>query len=419
MQTSRRSIFFRQIKYYTFKQHKLKLRYRHIASLMDTSKKSWSKYLSYTGLGIGIMLLLCSLQLFINIQRLLDNDNPRKTGSDFISVTKTVTNETMGQPEKNLFTQPDIDELKKQPFIEDAAPLLANQFRVQASAGSVIPFMTDLFLEALDKRFMDTVPPDFTWTEGQSTVPIIFSADFLEVYNVLAPGQGYPQISEKTMTSIQITLTCFGPAGKENFRGSIVGLTSRVNSVLVPQEFLDWANKRFGGTTDVLTTRVFIKTKDANNPDFLRFLDAKNYSVNKDKVKFGRVKAVLQTVVSGLGVFGLLVVVLALMLFSFYLQLIIAKSRDNLQLLIMLGYEPQWLTRVVARRWVPTYIIIVIGALAASSLLQWIVYKNTNQMEDSMDPYLHWSVWAFSAVLIFVIIYSNVMIIKRQLYKFT
>lgn len=396
----------------------MKLRYRHIGSLLDTSKKSWSKYLSYTGLGIGIMLLLCSLQLYINIQKLLDNDNPRKSGSDFISVTKTVTNETMGQPEKNLFSGADIEALKKQPFIEDAAPLLANQFRVQASAGSIIPFMTDLFLEALDEKFMDTVPPDFTWKEGQETVPIIFSADFLEVYNVLAPGQGYPQISEETMTRVQILLTCFGPAGKENFRASIVGLTSRVNSVLVPEEFLNWANKRYGGTTDVLTTRVFIKTKDANNPEFLRFLDANNYSVNKDKVKFGRVKAVLQTVVSGLGIFGLLVVVLALMLFSFYLQLIIAKSKDNLQLLLMLGYEPRWLTRVVAKRWVPTYILIVIGALAASSLLQWVVYKNTNQMEASMDPTLHWSVWAFSAVLIFLIIYSNVMIIKKQLYKF-
>lgn len=364
------------------------------------------------------MLLLCSLQLYINIQKLLDNDNPRKSGSDFISVTKTVTNENMGQPEKTLFSPADIEELKKQPFIEDAAPLLANQFRVQASAGTIIPFMTDLFLEALDEKFMDTVPPEFTWKEGQETVPIIFSADFLEVYNVLAPGQGYPQISEETMTRVQILLTCFGPAGKENFRASIVGLTSRVNSVLVPEEFLNWANKRYGGTADMLTTRVFIKTKDANNPEFLHFLDQKNYSVNKDKVKFGRVKAVLQTVVSGLGIFGLLVVVLALMLFSFYLQLIIAKSKDNLQLLLMLGYEPRWLTRVVAKRWVPTYILIVIGALVASSLLQWIVYKNTIGMEATMDPMLHWSVWAFSAVLIFLIIYSNVMIIKKQLYKF-
>lgn len=122
-------------------------------------------------------------------------------------------------------------------------------------------------------------------------------------------------------------------------------------------------------------------------------------------------------VVSGLGAFGLLVVVLALMLFSFYLQLIIAKSKDNLQLLLTLGYEPRWLSRVVARRWIPVYIFIVLTALLITSLLQLFVYDHTYQMEASMRPTLHWSVWAFSGVLIFLTVYSNYRIIRKQLYK--
>ena len=396
----------------------MKLSYRHIGPLLDTSKRSWSKYLSYFGLGVGILLLLSSLQLFINIQNLLNNANPRKSGgSDFISITKTVTNETMGQPEKNLFNQADIEELKRQPFIEDAAPLLGNQFRVQASAGSVIPFSTDLFIEALDKEFLDTVPPNFTWAPGQESLPIIFSADFLELYNVFAPAQAYPQVSEETMSAIQIIVTCFGPMGERyNFRGHIVALTSRVNSVLVPQEFLTWANQRFGTGDQGLTSRVFIKTADANDPAFLRYLDEKNYKVNKDKIKFGRVKSVLQMVVSGLGVFGLLVVVLALMLFSFYLQLIIARSKDNLQLLLLLGYEPRWLSRVVAQKWIPVYVVIVLSALVVTSLVQYGVWMYTHQMESSVQPFLHWSVWAFSAVLIFLTVYSNYRIIRKQLY---
>ncbi|HYF33295.1 MAG TPA: hypothetical protein VD993_19355 [Chitinophagaceae bacterium] len=393
------------------------LKYRHIASLLETSRKSWSKYLSYGGLGIGILLLLCSVQLFMNLQKFINNDNPRKAGADFISITKTVTNETMGTPDKNLFSPADIEEIKRQPFIEDAAPLLANQFHVKASAGNIIPFSTDLFLEALDEDFLDTVPPDFSWREGQETIPLIFSADFLEVYNVLAPGQGYPQVSDETMGTIQIVLSCYGPTGRHDFKAYVAALTNRVNSVLVPEEFLTWANKRFGMTDNILTTRVFVKTKDANNPDFLRFLDQKNYRVNKDKIKFGRVKAQLQIVVSGLGIIGLLVVVLALMLFSFYLQLIIAKSKDNLQLLLMLGYEPGWLSRVVSRRWVPIYISIVLIALGITWLFQYFVYLNTHKMESSMSPMLHWSVLAFSAALIFLTIYSNYRIIRKQLYK--
>ena len=50
-------------------------------------------------------------------------------------------------------------------------------------------------MEAIDNSFIDTVPPTFTWTEGQQDVPVIVSADFLELYNIFAPGYGLPQIS--------------------------------------------------------------------------------------------------------------------------------------------------------------------------------------------------------------------------------
>ena len=110
-------------------------------------------------------------------------------------------------------------------------------------------------------------------------------------------------------------------------------------------------------------------------------------------------------------------VVLALMLFSFYLQLIIAKSKDNLQLLLLLGYEPQWLSRVVSRRWIPVYTTIVIVALAIASLVQWIFYVKMHKAESSISPVLHWSVWALSAALIFLTVYSNYKIIRKQLYK--
>ena len=393
------------------------LKYRHIASLLDTSRKSWSKYFSYGGLGIGILLLLLCLQMFLNIQKLIESDSPRKNGYDFISITKTVTNETMGMREKNLFNSTEIAEIKQQPFVTDAAPLLANQFHVQASAANIIPFSTDLFLEALDKEFLDTVPPNFTWQEGQPTVPLILSQDFLELYNVFAPGQDYPQISKETMGAVQIIITCYGPNGAQDFRASVVALTSRVNSLLAPKEFLTWANKHFAGKDTALATRVFLKLQDANSPEFLRFLDQKNYQVNKDKIRFGRLKSQLQMIVTGLGVVGLLVVVLALMLFSFYLQLIIAKSKDNLQLLLLLGYQPQWLSSVVSRRWIPVYVTIVLVALVLASVVQWIFYVNTVKMESSMDPYLHWSVWALSAALIVLTVYSNYKIIRKQLYK--
>ncbi len=394
------------------------MKYRHISHLLVTSTSNWSKYFSYIGLGVGIFLLLASLQLFINIQQLLDEDNPRKSGFDYISISKNISNETMGQAEKNLFNEQDIKDLEAQSFVTAVSPLIANHFQVELSAGNIIPFSTSLFLESVENDFLDTLPPNFIWKEGQEFLPIIMSSDFLQMYNVFAPGYGLPQVSEATASKIMIIITCYGQHGEsQKFRGSVVAFSDRINSVIVPKNFLEWANKRFGNTNEIKASRLYIKTKDANNPELLRYFDDHNYRVNKENVKFGRVKNILQIVVSGLGFFGLLVIVLALMLFSFYLQLIIAKSRDNLQLLLMLGYAPGWLTRTVAGRWIPIYTSIVIIALILTSIFQYFFYKLTSAMNTSISPFIHWSVLVLGVGLMAITAYSNYRMIKRQLYK--
>lgn len=393
------------------------LSFKPIKPLLQTGTNAASRWFSYIGLGIGVLLLLCSIQMYVNIQNLLGKDTIRKNGFDFISITKTVTNETMGQPEKNLFRQADVDELKSKPFVSDVAPLISNDFRVQLSVADIIPFRTDFFLESLDNEFLDTVPPNFSWVEGQRSIPVVVSSDFLEVYNVFAPSQGLPQMSSASATSVPLQITLSGNGRQGTVSASIVAFSDRINSVLVPKSFLEWANKNFGEYASAGYTRLYIKTKDANDPDLITFIDAKKYKVNKDKIKFGRAKQTLQGVFSGLGVFGLLVVIMALMLFSFYLQLVIARSKDSLQLLLLLGYSPNWLGKNVSRQFVPVYISIVLAALALTQLLQWSFHHYVMYDRPELSTFVHWSVAAISVFLVALSVFTNYRLVRRLLYK--
>src|SRR5512141_2520063 len=108
------------------------LSFKNISPLLKTGKNKVSKFLSYFGLGIGVVLLLSSMQLFINIRQLLKENNIKKNGFDFISVTKLITNENMGKD--NTFKENELAQLKQQAEVAGIAPLLSNQYRVQASA---------------------------------------------------------------------------------------------------------------------------------------------------------------------------------------------------------------------------------------------------------------------------------------------
>ncbi len=393
----------------------MELSYKKIQPLIISGKNIFSKWLGYFGLGIGVLLLLVSMQMFINIQQLLKENSPRKNGYDFISISKNITNENMGKD--NSFTNEDLNKLKTYSQIEAISPLISNQFRVRATAGDVIPFSTDLFLESIDNNFIDTVPPSFTWQPGQLVVPIIFSSDFLEMYNVFAPAQGLPQLSEKTISSVNIILECSGPDGTLNFKGNIVALSDRINSLLVPKTFMDWSNLHLSGDTAIRISRVYIKTKDANNPQFISFLDQQDYHLNKDKVKFSRIKNILQNIVSALGVFGILVIVMALMLFSFYLQLMIAKSRDNLRLLLTLGYSPRWLANSVAKTWLPVYLVIIITALIITQLLHLLFLQLSFVNAADLPSLLHWSVWLIAILLLALTVFINSRLVKNELNK--
>ena len=393
----------------------MELSYKKIQPLIISGKNIFSKWMGYFGLGIGVLLLLVSMQMFINIQELLKENNPRKNGFDYISISKTITNENMGKD--NRFTMIDINKLNMVPGIIGAAPLLSNQFRVRASAGDIIPFSTDLFLESIDNDFIDTVPPSFSWEPGQIIVPIIFSSDFLEMYNVFAPAQGLPQLSAKTISSVNIILECSGPNGTQNFRGNIVALSDRINSILVPKSFMNWSNMHFSGDTSVRASRVYIKTKDANDPKLISYLEEQNYHLNKDKIKFSRLKSILQNIVSALGLFGVLVIVLALMLFSFYLQLMIAKSKDNLRLMLILGYSPKWLERSVAKTWLPIYLFIIIAALVITQFFH-LAFLHLSFAENAdISPFLHWSVWLMAILLLALTLFFNTRLVKKELEK--
>lgn len=393
----------------------MELSYKKILPLIISGKNIFSKWLGYFGLGIGVLLLLVSMQIFINIQQLLTENSPRKNGYDFISISKNITNDNMGKD--NSFTNEDLNKLRTFPGIEAISPLISNQFRIRATAGDIIPFSTDLFLESIDKDFIDTLPPSFTWQPGQTVVPIIFSSDFLEMYNVFAPAQGLPQLSEKTISSVNIILECSGPEGTLNFKGNIVALSDRINSLLVPKTFMNWSNFHLSGDTATRVSRVFLKTKDANNPQLISFLDKQNYHLNKDKVKFGRVKSILQNIVSALGVFGILVIVLAMMLFSFYLQLMIARSKDNLRLLLTLGYSPKWLAKSVAKTWLPVYLFIVVAALLITQVLHLLFLRFSFVNKADLSSFLHWSVWLIAILLLVLTVFINSQLVKRELNK--
>jgi hypothetical protein len=129
------------------------------------------------------------------------------------------------------------------------------------------------------------------------------------------------------------------------------------------------------------------------------------------------VKQVLQGIFSGLGLFGLMVVILSFILFSFYLQLVIAKSKENLQTLLALGYSPKWLGQRITGQMIPIYILIILFALLFVQLLQYIFYHWVMNDRPELSSFIN--IMTFEvALMIFLLSYlANSRLVKKILYQ--
>ncbi|HEY0612528.1 MAG TPA: FtsX-like permease family protein, partial [Chitinophaga sp.] len=118
-------------------------------------------------------------------------------------------------------------------------------------------------------------------------------------------------------------------------------------------------------------SRVVIKTRDPANPALVKFLEDKEYTTNQDKVKYSKTKLIVQTIVSVIGFFGVVLLLFALLVFSMFIQLVIASCKKEIQLLVILGTAPGQLRRYLMRQFAPLYLVTGIFALLLVALLQW------------------------------------------------
>jgi hypothetical protein len=324
------------------------------------------------GLGIAMILLLLAIQVHSDFDQLLYNQQNQNESADFLVINKEITNEMMGQPGKSVFTPQEIADIKSQPFTAAFGFITSNQFKVTAAAPGDLQFYTDMFFESVPDTFIDVKNDEWKWQLGDNTIPIILPNDFLNLYNFgFALSQGLPQVSQETIKALPMKITISKGLLTQEFSGRIVGFSDRISSFLVPGSFMDWANGKFGKGEATAPSRVIIKTKDPSNPVLVNYLEEHKYTTNQDKLKYSKTKLIVQTIVSVIGFFGLVLLLFALLVFSMFIQVVIASCKKEIQLLVTLGTAPRQLQRYLMRQFVPLYVVTAIVALILITAVQW------------------------------------------------
>lgn len=365
---------------------------------------------AFLGTLAGFVLLLAGIQFYIDIKSVL-SENRDLLDPEYIVINKNVNiAQTLGLSTGG-FSEEEIEEIAQQPFADQVSPFLSNEFPVSGyTENERFPdFYTELFFEAIPDEFIDVKSEEWLWDPEVGKIPVIIPQDYLNLYNFgFAPSQGLPQIPKGVLSMIKFKLRLQGKGWYDDYDGQIVGFSNRIHSILVPLDFLKWANDKYGYFDKSNPSQLIVVSKDPTDPSIIRFLEEKSYDTIREKLKSSRMNIILKLIISFLVVVAAIIIGLAFLVFLLSLQLMISRSSEKIRRLNKLGFH----FREISRPYILLLLVLMTAvtgfSLIITSLLAGKFHNMTQEWSLNTSTSLHGIIFGVSVGLIALISLANV-----------
>ena len=304
---------------------------------------------------IGLTIVLLAVQFYRDVRPVF-NDEESFICKDYLIITRAVTGAGAMMGSNGEFSDDDISDLESQPWCRQVGRFLNSDFAVDArlGVGSGHAMHTQFFFEAIPDEFIDIDPNAWGFNPNDPVVPVVISRDYLSLYNFgFAATQGMPKISEGQAEMLPLEFTLSGNGQRLDMPGRIVGFSNRLNTVIVPQEFMEWANQRFGTGEIQHPQRLIVEVNSPGDVKIEKYMEDHHYEVAGDKMSSSKANYFLTVISSIVIAVGIIISLLAFFVLMLSIYLLLQKNTRKLQDLLLLGFSPNQVSK--------PYILLVVG----------------------------------------------------------
>ncbi len=295
---------------------------------------------------LGLTILFASLTFYLDTRDLFEEKADESSKTTLV-INKKVSSLNAFGLGHNHFSKREISRLAKLENVEEVGLFSSAHYSVTAGFEAGISLYTYIFFESVEDRFLDFEPQNWGFVEGQDYIPIILPRSYLTLYNTaFAVSQGLPSFGANTIKNIRLKLDLQGQNGlAQTFEGRIVGFSDKLNTILVPQSFIDWSNSYFAPNQETKPSRLILKVKDPSNTALLEHLKRQSYEVQDNQLHSAQAKFIFQIITFFVFGLGAIISILALYLLVLSTLLLIEKSNKEYEDLRLLGYARRLLNR--------------------------------------------------------------------------
>ena len=310
---------------------------------------------------VGLALVAIAVQFHADVNSVMQAEDSF-ISRDYLVISRKVSGLGSLTGGRTSFSPSDISDIEAQPWVRRTGSFTASGFNVAATVDVGSQGMsTALFLESIPSEFFDRLPQGWDYTPGSGKpVPVIVSKDYLTLYNFgFASSRNMPRVSESMIGMLPIKLSLSGAGRQQWIDARIAGFSSRLNTIAVPESFMEWANSTFADNGAPAPSRLIIEVNSPGNPAIEKYLDSHGYEAAGDNATSRRASYFLSVVTATVLAVGSVICILAFAILTLSIFLLLQKNSEKIRSLMMLGYTP----RAVAS----TYFTLI-GAINAAVL---------------------------------------------------
>lgn len=364
----------------------------------------------------GMIIVLLGIQFYRDVLPVFtQGDSFIK--KDFVIVSKKVS--TLGTlvGKSSTFSTGDVAEIEEQPFTKSVGRFLPSQFKVSAGMGMQgIRMSTDMFFESVPDEFVDVKLDKWTFDPSSDVVPIIIPRNYLNLYNFgFAQSRNLPQLSEEVMGMVNLDIRIMGNGQVKQLKGNIVGFSNRLNTILVPETFMNWANAAYGTGQKAEPSRLIVEVNNPTDERIAKFFQQKGYETEGNSLDAGKASWFLKVVIGIVLSVGLLISVLSFYILILSIYLLLQKNSTKLENLLLIGYSParvarpyQLLTIIL------NLVVLALGVVAVIAVRSLYLDTVMNLYPDAGSGSVFPSV--VTGIIIFIGVSAlNIVIIRRKI----
>ena len=353
----------------------------------------------------GMFIVLLGLQFYNDVKPLFSQEDGFLK-PEYLIVSKRISGVSMlGAGESCGFSEKEVqDSMYRSTQVE----------RMKESLDNMLTNM--LFFESVPDKFVDTDLSQWKFDPEEGVIPIVLPRTYLAIYNFgFAQSQSLPKISEGIVGMIDMVVVLRGNGQEQRLQGKVIGFSSRLNTILVPESFIKWSNGKFAPEADLTPNRLIVEVKNPTDDAIVKYINQHNLELENDKLDAGKATYFLRVVTVLVMCIGMLISVLSFYILMLSIYLLVQKNTEKLRNLLLIGYSP-------VRVSLP-YQLLTVGMNAVVLLLSFIIlymvrgyYMNTlwvmfPQMQDgSLLP-------AFCLGLFAVVSIINIMAVRNRVMK--